>query len=215
MPLARFYPFRVCTHLPVLTSLQEFYDDMRAEGIRCPNEAEFRAYHMLSHMWDPDMLRQAQQLPRHIFQDPFIQAATELHIMSRRNNDIRRRAKTQSEASPNLFSRFFKKIAGGSVTYLMACLVETSFAEIRKGALKAINKSYLDRHGGIPIDDLMDMLGFDDVEECIENCQEYDLEISYENRPSVVVNRRVNRQRIFKGMIRRKKRFSQVYFFRV
>ncbi|KAG0099270.1 hypothetical protein BGZ93_008403 [Podila epicladia] len=182
----------------VLTSLQEFYDDMRAEGIPCPNEAEFRAYHMLSHMWDPDMLRQAQQLPRHIFQDPFIQAATELHTMSRRNNDIRRRAKTQSEASPNLFSRFFKKIAGGSVTYLMACLVETSFAEIRKGALKAINKSYLDRHGGIPIDDVMDMLGFDDVEECIENCQEYELEISYENRPSVVVNRRVNRQRIFK-----------------
>ncbi|KAG0018552.1 hypothetical protein BGZ81_010188, partial [Podila clonocystis] len=182
----------------VLTSLQEFYDDMRAEGIPCPNEAEFRAYHMLSHMWDPDMLRQAQQLPRYIFQNPFIQAATELHTMSRRNNDIRRRAKTQSEASPNLFSRFFKKIAGGSVTYLMACLVETNFAEIRKGALKAINKSYLDRHGGIPIDDVMDMLGFDDVEECIENCQEYDLEISYENRPSVVVNRRLNRQRIFK-----------------
>lgn len=120
--------------------------------------------------------------------------------MSRRNNDIRRRAKTQSEASPNLFSRFFKKIAGGSVTYLMACLVETNFAEIRKGALKAINKSYLDRHGGIPIDDVMDMLGFDDVEECIENCQEYDLEISYGNRPSVVVNRRLeNKQRVFKG----------------
>ncbi|KAF9389446.1 hypothetical protein CPB97_011362 [Podila verticillata] len=183
----------------VLTSLQEFYDDMRAEGISCPNEPEFRAYHMLSHMWDPDMLRQAQQLPRHVFQDPYIQAAAEIHTMTRRNNDIRRRAKTQSEASPNLFSRFFKKVAGPSVTYLMACLVETNFAEVRKGALKAINKTYMDRHGGIPIDDVMDMLGFDDVEECVENCQEYDLAVSFEGKPSVVVGRKdENKRKIFK-----------------
>ncbi|KAF9346424.1 hypothetical protein BGX26_002077, partial [Mortierella sp. AD094] len=89
----------------VLTSLQEFYDDMRREGIPCPNEAEFRAYHILSHLRDPDMVRQAQQLPPHIFMDPYIQAAAEVHALTRRNNDIRRRAKIQSEASPNFFSR--------------------------------------------------------------------------------------------------------------
>ncbi|KAF9428395.1 hypothetical protein BGZ94_002535 [Podila epigama] len=184
----------------VLTSLQEFYDDMRSEGITCPNEAEFRAYHMLSHMWDPDMLRQAQQLPHHIFKDPFIQAAAEIHMISRRNNDIRRRAKVQSEASPNFFSRFFKKIAGPGTTYLMACLVETNFAEIRKGALKAMNKTYLDMHGGVPINDLVESLGFDDVDECIANCDAYGLEISQGPQPTVVFNRRdpETRRRIFK-----------------
>lgn len=84
----------------------------------------------------------------------------------------------------------------------MACLVETNFAEVRKGALKAINKTYMDRHGGIPIDDVMDMLGFDDVEECVENCQEYDLAVSFEGKPSVVVGRKdENKRKIFKGVM--------------
>lgn len=35
----------------VLQSLQEFYDDMRDRGKICPNEAEFRAYYIISHIW--------------------------------------------------------------------------------------------------------------------------------------------------------------------
>ncbi|KAF9951101.1 hypothetical protein BGZ72_007308 [Mortierella alpina] len=171
----------------VLTSLQEFYDDLRSEGVRCPNEAEFRAYHILSHLHDPDMMRQAQQLPSHIFTSPYIQVAAEMHTLTRRNNDIRRRAKIQSAASPNFFSRFFKMIAGPATTYLMACLMETSFADIRKGALKALNKSYLHQHGGFPIEDLVNILGFDDQDECIANCQEYGLELIFDQGHAGVV----------------------------
>ncbi|KAF9397700.1 hypothetical protein BGX21_008597 [Mortierella sp. AD011] len=184
----------------VLTSLQEFYDDMRREGIPCPNEAEFRAYHILSHLRDPDMVRQAQQLPSHIFMDPYIQVATEIHALTRRNNDIKRRAKVQSEASPNFFSRFFKLVQGPKVSYLMACLLETNFAEIRKGALKALNKSYLDQHEGFPVRDLVNVLGFDDDKECIANCEEYDLALTYYGHAAVVFGRRDQntRRRIFK-----------------
>ncbi|KAF9935129.1 hypothetical protein FBU30_007508 [Linnemannia zychae] len=184
----------------VLTSLQEFYDDMRLEGIPCPNEAEFRAYHILSHLRDPDMIRQAQQLPLHIFQDPYIQVAAEIHALTRRNNDLRRRAKIQSEASPNFFSRFFKLIAGPSTTYLMACLLETNFVEIRKGALKALNKSYLEQHAGFPLEDLVKILGCDDAEECITNCEEYDLSVRHQDGSAAVIfgRRDENRRRIFK-----------------
>ncbi|KAF9203883.1 hypothetical protein BGZ49_005921 [Haplosporangium sp. Z 27] len=184
----------------VLTSLQEFYDDMRREGITCPNEAEFRAYHILCHLRDPDMLRQAQILPPHIFMDPYVQAATEIHALTRKNNDIRRRAVIQSEASPNFFSRFFKLIQGPKVSYLMACLMESYFTDIRKGALKALNKSYLDQHGGFLVHDLVNILGFDDEKECIANCEEYDLALTHYGHSAVVFGRKdeATRRRIFK-----------------
>ncbi|ORY95200.1 SAC3/GANP/Nin1/mts3/eIF-3 p25 family-domain-containing protein, partial [Lobosporangium transversale] len=187
----------------VLTSLQEFYNDMRTENIPCPNEAEFRAYHILSHLSDPDMIRQAQLLPPHIFMDPYIQNAVEMHALSRRNNDVRRRAKVQSEASPNFFSRFFKMIAGPKTSYLMACLLETNFGEIRKGALKALNKSYYDQHDGFPVKDLVNILAFDDEQECIANCEEYDLALTHYGQPAVVFGRKDNttRRRIFKGIL--------------
>jgi hypothetical protein len=146
------------------------------------------------------MIRQAQRLPLHIFQDPYIQVAAEIHALTRRNNDIYRRAKTQSEASPNFFSRFFKLLAGTPTTYLMACLLETNFVEIRKGALKAMNKCYLDQHGGFPVDDLVAILGFDDADECIANCEEYDLALTMD-RTGVIFGRKdpATRRRIFKG----------------
>lgn len=184
----------------VLTSLQEFYDDLRTEGVDCPNEAEFRAYNILCHLYDPDMIRQAQSLPQHILQNPYIQVAVEVHALTRRNNNVRRRAKIQSEASPNYFSRFFKLIEGPKITYLMACLLETDFGGIRKGALKALNKSYLEQHEGFPVEDLIRILGFDNAEECILNCQEYDLEISHHGQPAVVFGKKEpsSRRRIFK-----------------
>ncbi|KAF9919949.1 hypothetical protein BGZ67_001665 [Mortierella alpina] len=125
-----------------------------------------------------------------------------MHTLTRRNNDIRRRAKIQSEASPNFFSRFFKTIAGPATTYLMACLMETSFVDIRKGALKALNKSYLHQHGGFPVEDLINMLGFDDQNECIANCQEYGLELLFDQgRAGVVFGKKdeVTRRRLFDG----------------
>ncbi|KAG0046704.1 hypothetical protein BGZ83_008109 [Gryganskiella cystojenkinii] len=183
----------------VLTSLQEYYDDLRTEGIVCENEAEFRAYHILSHLRDPDMIRQAQLLPNHIFYNSYIQVAAEVHALTRRSNDIRRRGKVQSEASPNFFSRFFKMIAGRATTYLMACLLEANFVEIRTGALKAMNKAYLGQHGGIAVQDLINILGFDDMEECVLNCEAHDLAVSMQGEPTVVFGRKdPTRKRIFK-----------------
>ncbi|KAF9584024.1 hypothetical protein BGW38_007829 [Lunasporangiospora selenospora] len=146
------------------------------------------------------MMRQAQSLPTHIFRNPYIQVAAEMHALTRRNNDIRRRAKIQSEASPNFFSRLFKTVAGPAVTYLMACIMETHFVEIRKGALKALNKSYLDQHGGVLVKDLVQILGFDDTDECLINCQQYDLELTNHSQAAVIFGRKdqATRRRIFK-----------------
>ncbi|KAG0344295.1 hypothetical protein BG004_004572 [Podila humilis] len=187
----------------VLTSLKEFYEDKRAEGILCPNEAEFQAYLMLSRLRNPDMLRHAQNLPRHILQNPHIQAAADIHILARQYSDIERqhddvasRKRLQSKPSPNFYSRLFKKIAGPGTTYLMACLMETHFARIRKGALKAMNKGYMT--APVPSIDVVNALGFDDVSECIANCELYDLEVANDSERSIVFNRRTpSNMRIF------------------
>ncbi|KAG0347586.1 hypothetical protein BG004_007420 [Podila humilis] len=187
----------------VLTSLKEFYEDKRAEGIHCPNEAEFQAYLMLSRLRNPDMMRHAQSLPRHILQDPYIQAAADIHMLARQYIDIERqhddvasRRRLQSKPSPNFFSRLFKKIAGPGTTYLMACLMETHFARIRKGALKAMNKVYMT--AGVPSIDVVNALGFDDVSECIANCELYDLEVMNDDERTIIFNRRTEgNMRIF------------------
>ncbi|KAI1292416.1 hypothetical protein EDD11_008777 [Mortierella claussenii] len=183
----------------VLTSLDEFYDELRLEGVECPNEAEFRAYHVLSHLHETDIIRQAQLLPPHIFQDPYIQVAVEMHALTRRSNDVPLKRVVQSEASPNFFSRFFKAVDGPRVSYLMACILEASFGVIRKAALRTLNNAYADQNDGFLVRDLVDMLGFEDAEECIANCEQYNLALTQYGQPAVLFGRKdeVSRRRIF------------------
>ncbi|KAL0578409.1 hypothetical protein ABG067_008723, partial [Albugo candida] len=53
-----------------LVSLMEFYDDLRKEGIETENEAEFRAYSIISRIRDRNVTLQAMTLPMHIFKNP-------------------------------------------------------------------------------------------------------------------------------------------------
>ncbi|CAI6797649.1 AIF_HP2_G0052320.mRNA.1.CDS.1 [Saccharomyces cerevisiae] len=50
-------------------------DDVRSSGGTCPNEAEFRAYALLSKNRDPQYDENIQRLPKHIFQDKLVQMA--------------------------------------------------------------------------------------------------------------------------------------------
>lgn len=59
----------------------------------------------------------------------------------------------------------------------MACSIEMHFANIRKGALKAMRRSYLANHSPFPIDVLAEMLGCDSIEETAINCESYGLTV--------------------------------------
>ncbi|KAG4304358.1 hypothetical protein PORY_002333 [Pneumocystis oryctolagi] len=163
----------------VLQSLIEFYDDLRRLNIQCPHESEFRAYHILSRIQDPDIIRQTQTLPQELFFSFPIQHSLKLYALVQRNNErIGIHKIPNTEAAQNLFTRFFKLIASKKTTYLMACSVEMHFADIRKGALKAMRRSYLANHSPFPIDELAEMLGCDNVEEAAINCESYGLTIN-------------------------------------
>lgn len=62
---------------------------------------------------------------------------------------------------------------------------------MRKAGLLGLKKSFLPRHGAVAVEDLVGMLGCDDVRDVSEVCEEFGLKVTREgNMPiSVEVNR--------------------------
>jgi hypothetical protein len=158
---------------PVLTSLIQFYTDVRnatpststsfdPPTTASPNEAEFSAYLLLTHLFDTDILRQTESLPPYLFHSPEVQLALELAYLAQRAHDAQAKSKPTSELSQNFFSRFFKVVGRPSTPYLVGALVEGHFGEIRKAALGGMRKAFLGNHKALPADDLVQLLGADD-----------------------------------------------------
>lgn len=166
----------------VLVSLMEFYDDLREEGIETKNEAEFRAYNVISHIRDQDIARQTMTLPIHLFKNQYITRALEFRALSQRSNEImesssRRNKPENIEASQNFYSAFFKLIADSGTSFLLACMLETHFPDVRKGALKAMNIAYMFKAGGVQAEDVRQTLAYDSVKQLLEEAQLYGLVI--------------------------------------
>lgn len=148
--------------MAALQSLIEFYDDARSSNVQTPNQAEFRAYHLLVHIRDPEVARQIERLPPHIFDSPILQTALELRRFAQQNPAPRTKSNGPSQ---NYFSRFFSTVSRESIHFLMACLVQISFLDIRKAALKALKGAFRKANRSFPLSTLTDMLGCDDDEE--------------------------------------------------
>jgi SAC3/GANP family len=196
--------------IAVLVSLAQFYDDLNKVGIRSENEPEFRAYQILSYIRDQDTVRWAQTLPLPIFKHPLVQRALDFHALAQRNNEImgtsaRRNKPTNCEAAQNFFTRFFKLVADKDTTFLMACMLESHFPDIRKGAMKAMNKSYHARYSGLSAETVRQMLGYDTVEDCIKEAKLYGIPVDYSNPVPTLqfstVTLQGTRKQLFIGMV--------------
>ncbi|EFP86402.2 uncharacterized protein PGTG_12358 [Puccinia graminis f. sp. tritici CRL 75-36-700-3] len=133
----------------VLQSLNEFYDDYRGSNCFCPNEAEFRAYYLLTHLRDSDAARATERLPEKVFSDQRLQSALQLQILAQCGNMSRAagRRPANSPATLNAFTRLFKKVSSTQTSFLNACLLETHFSEIRVSALKALRLAQCRKYG--------------------------------------------------------------------
>ncbi|KAK0530523.1 actin cytoskeleton and mitosis protein [Tilletia horrida] len=138
-----------------LRSLIEFYEDRRQAAastpgmsLVAPNEAEFRAYNLLLHLRDPETLREVELLPTSIFVSDQVQVALRLRTCAQRSNNVERRGQPiNEEATLNFFTSFFREVERlpkGS-GYLLACLAENVFTDVRRGAIKAMCHAYTDR----------------------------------------------------------------------
>ncbi|KAK6458697.1 SAC3/GANP/Nin1/mts3/eIF-3 p25 family-domain-containing protein [Scheffersomyces xylosifermentans] len=158
-----------------LQTLVEIYQDVRNHGGVAPNEAEFRAYHLLSHIRDPELEREIQNLPSDIFQDKHIQLALHYRSIISQNNVVER-GFSNSVGALNFFVEFFNNVYDKKTPFLMTCLLETHFSEIRFYALKAMARSYHTKGKAYSVEALKRTLGFDSSEKLVKFVSYYDID---------------------------------------
>ncbi|RKO92676.1 SAC3/GANP/Nin1/mts3/eIF-3 p25 family-domain-containing protein [Blyttiomyces helicus] len=168
-----------------LLSLMEFYDELNAANIFMPNEAEFRAYHVLAHAYAHAVqIKFEKSLSPAVLHHPYMQIALQLrnYLYHGRRPDEGLRA----DGARSLHGRLFRLIAAPTTPYLLACCIHTHFVKIREAAFEAINASYCcgnqekdEVHIGyrVYVRDLAEMLGFNDEDDCIIDLQYYGVEV--------------------------------------
>lgn len=170
-----------------LQTLVEIYQDIRNHGGRAPNEAEFRAYHLLSHIRDPELEREIQQLPNDIFESESVQLALKFRAIISQNNIVER-GYNNTIGALNLYLEFFKLVYSDKTPFLVACLLETHFNEIRFYALKSMSRCFHTRGKAISAESLKVILGFDSIEKLVKFVKYYEVDIDRDETGELLVD---------------------------
>ncbi|KAJ3223932.1 hypothetical protein HDU81_008825 [Chytriomyces hyalinus] len=160
-----------------LQSLREYYTDMRKESIPCPNEAEFQAYYILSHIWNNDIATLAETLPFHIFNDPRVQLALEFQHLAQCSTAPVFKGMKRSLGSLSFYTRFFAKVADTRTSYLVAALLHQEFDRVRCNALRSMNRVLWDLEPRVSLVELAALLGYDDVQEVATVLEYYEVKV--------------------------------------
>lgn len=163
-----------------LQTLTEIYQDVRNHGGTCPNEAEFRAYHLISHFRDPELDREIQTLPGNIVKHPLVRLALRFRFLMSQNNVVER-GFTNSVGAMNQFVEFFRQVYSPETPILMAFLLESHFNEIRFYALKAMSRSYHTKSKALLATLVQNMFGFDNTEQLISYITYYEIDTMEED----------------------------------
>lgn len=130
-----------------LQSLKYMYHDLGLKGIRCPNEAEFRAYVVLLNLNDGNFLWEVKQLAADILHSRQIRFALQVYFALESNN----------------YARFFRLVR--QTTYMNACILLRYFNQIRTRALETMLRAYTYRiPASFSLEHLTDLLAFEDTE---------------------------------------------------
>lgn len=155
---------------------------MAVKKIFMPNEAEFQGYYVLTHAWADDLVCKMElELPERVFMDPKLQLALELRSLMSRTNETTVRDRPSVDGSLNHYAQVFKLLEKPTTPYLFACCLHLEFLDIRKGALKAMQRAYYifedDKESGFLLDDFVNILAFDDEEEAIGFLNYYEISV--------------------------------------
>ncbi|EAT38213.1 AAEL009871-PA [Aedes aegypti] len=130
-----------------LQSLKYMYHDLGLKGIRCPNEAEFRAYVVLLNLNDGNFLWEVKQLAGDIMHSKEIRFALQVYFALEGNN----------------YARFFRLVR--QTSYMNACILLRYFNQIRTRALEIMLRAYTYRTpASFSLEHLTDLLAFEDTE---------------------------------------------------
>lgn len=154
-----------------LQTLKYMYHDLRAKGITCENEPEFRAYVVLLNLNNGNFLYDLQQLPKFVQDSPEIQFAIRVYFALDSNN----------------YYKFFRLVQ--QTTYMNACILLRYFNQVRMRALSVMVKAYCrSASTAFPLYDLMDILSFENEDEITSFCEQVGLNLS-NNNEHILLNR--------------------------
>jgi hypothetical protein len=186
-----------------LLTLRDLYDDCNVQGIVCDNEPEFRAYYLLFHAQDPNIIEvlQRQWKPQLWKDSDEVRTAVSLVEALQNTKDFHgplRPAPSLAAAGP--LHSYFRILEDPSISYTMACFAECHFAALRRSILIAL-ASALARPKAetrdVTANDLNEYLRFDTVDEAIRfaNIHDLDFEMPDENQRDLGQHRLLLRPR--------------------
>ncbi|KAI9826836.1 MAG: hypothetical protein M1832_005775 [Thelocarpon impressellum] len=168
-----------------LLSLMEFYDLSAFRSLKCPNEAEFRAYNIVMHFHDQDIEREAMNLGRErpeLYNHPRIQRALELYAAVTNTHDLHGplRPSASNPIAQNNVAKFFRLVRSSQISYTMACVAEIHFNHIRKNALTALRAGFRSpaTMQDCSLRHLKDMLGFDNEVQVRAFCEACGMDVA-------------------------------------
>ncbi|XP_014480762.1 PREDICTED: uncharacterized protein LOC106747603 isoform X2 [Dinoponera quadriceps] len=145
-----------------LQTLKYMYQDLRAKGVTCANEPEFRAYVVLLNLNNGNFLYDLRQLPKSVQDSPEVQFATKVYFALDSNN----------------YYKFFKLVR--QTTYMNACILLRYFNQVRVKAFSVMVKAYCRTTStfAFPLYELIDILGFEEENEVTCFCEQVGLNLS-------------------------------------
>lgn len=162
-----------------LKTLSEMYSEYRSRGLQAPNEAEFRAYYLISQLRDPELDREIQSFPKNIIQDERVQLALNLRNLVQTN--IIERGFQPTENVLNLYQNFFQNFSQGHIPILISYLLEIHLNEIRFYAIKSLKRSLHTKSKPYEADYMIKLLSFNDLSDLSDFLDYYGITFSQNN----------------------------------
>lgn len=169
-----------------LLSLRDVYDDCNEQGIICENEPEFRAYYLIFHAKDPNIIEtlQRQWRPALWRDSDIVRTAVSLVEAMQDTTDFHGPSLGQNKEGPSMaassaYQAYFRIVADPKISYTMACFAECHFPHLRRSILSSVKKAF-----ARPKDTSKDMtaavlnrfLQFDTVEQAIDFAELHSLQ---------------------------------------
>ncbi|KAF4334542.1 SAC3 family 1 [Fusarium beomiforme] len=165
-----------------LLSLRDAYDDCHDQGIRCENEPEFRAYYLVFHAYDSNIIETLQrQWKPNLWKDSDeVRTAVSLVEALQNTQDFHGPLKeAPSLAASAAYQSYFRIVEDPKVSYTMACFAECHFPRLRRAILAAIKRGLArprETSKDVTAAVLNKFLRFDTIEQAIEFAELHNIE---------------------------------------
>jgi nuclear mRNA export protein SAC3 len=165
-----------------LLSLMFAYDDCKPIGVKCKNEAEFRAYQLVFTANHPNALETVQREwePRFWRESDDVRTAVSLVEALQNTQDLHGPlSKGPSLAASSAYNAYFRIVEDPKVSYTMACFAEIHFSQLRRSILETLKKAFArprDHGKDITPSVVNAFFRFDTDEEAIEFVEQHGLE---------------------------------------